>query len=418
MDNLIYWIWLSLACTPDSATFPKLISKFPDAKAIYDADIKEISRVIGANASDRAALADKSLDKAMEIHSFCTKHNVGLLSYSDERYPKSLKEIQTPPVLLYYRGVLPDFNSGVYIASVGTRTLSDYGRRSAFKISYDLACAGATIVSGMAMGIDGVSHAAALSAGKPTVAVLGSGIDVCYPNAHLRLAREIVKTGCIITEFAPKTQPQRYNFPKRNRIISGLASATVLIEGGEKSGALITARCAQSQGRAVYALPGKVGDKNSEASNLLLKNGARLVTCAEDIIKAYDNSSTGLLNPFNLQSRLPVDVMEALRNYEVVAVAQGDDIFTPPKQKKQRVEKAPAFDTPNEEEQVTQAPPDSFDKNALKLYKKIPVSGEISIESLISEEFSMRDIMKLLLKLEMGKFVVMLPGEKVARKSN
>ena len=418
MDNLVYWIWLSLASTPDSATFPKLISKFQDAKAIYEADDKEISRVIGSNASDRRNLADKSLDKATEIHNFCIKHNVGMLAYPDERYPRSLREIQTPPVLLYYRGVLPDFNSGVYIASVGTRTLSDYGRRSAFKISYDLACAGATIVSGMAMGIDGVSHAAALSAGKPTVAVLGSGIDVCYPIAHLRLAREIVKTGCIITEFAPKTQPQRYNFPKRNRIISGLSSATVLIEGAEKSGALITARCAQSQGRAVYALPGKVGDKNSEASNLLLKNGAKLVTSAEDIIKAYDNGSTGLLNPFNLQVRLPIDVMEALRKYEVVAVTQGDDIFTPPRQNRAKVDNLPTSEAPKEEEPAIAAPPDSFDKNALKLYKKIPFSGEISIESLVSEEFSLRDVMKLLLKLEMGKFVVMLPGERVARKSN
>ena len=168
----------------------------------------------------------------------------------------------------------------------------------------------------------------------------------------------------------------------------------------------------------MYALPGKVGDKNSEASNLLLKNGAKLVTSAEDIIKAYDNGSTGLLNPFNLQVRLPIDVMEALRKYEVVAVTQGDDIFTPPRQNRAKVDYLPTSEAPKEEEPAIAAPPDSFDKNALKLYKKIPFSGVMSIESLVSEEFSLRDVMKLLLKLEMGKFVVMLPGERVARKSN
>ena len=421
MDQIVYWIWLSLSVTPDSATFPKLLERFPDAKSVYDADIKEISRAIGTNASDRKALAEKSLEKSVQIYEYCKKYNIGLLAYSDERYPIALREIQTPPVLLYYRGVLPDFNSGVYIASVGTRTLSEYGRRSAFKICYDLASAGATVVSGMAMGIDGVSHAAALSAGAPTVAVLGSGIDVCYPSPHLHLAREIVKRGCVITEFAPKTPPNKYNFPKRNRIISGLCSSTLIIEGSEKSGALITARCAQKQGRVVYALPGKVGEKNSEASNLMLKNGAKLVTSADDIIKDYDNRTKGLLNPFNLAKSLPIDVMAALSEYKVVAVTSGDDIFIPARSRKAKPE--PSFeafeDSINQEASKTSAePPESFDKRALMLYKKIPANGECAIESLVDEEFSLRDIMKLLLKLEMGKFVTMLPGEKVSRKSN
>jgi len=421
MDQLVYWIWLSLAVTPDSATFPKLLLHFPDAKSVYDADIKEISRAIGTNASDRKALAEKCLDKATQIYDYCRKYKIGIVAYHDERYPASLREIQTPPVLLYYRGVLPDFNSGVYIASVGTRTLSDYGRRTAFKFCYDLATSGATIVSGMAMGIDGVSHAAALSAGARTVAVLGSGIDVCYPSSHLHLAREIVKSGCIMTEFSPKTPPNKYNFPKRNRIISGLCSATLIVEGSEKSGALITARAAQKQGRVVYALPGKVGDKNSEASNLMLKNGARLVTAAEDIIKDYSYTSKGLLNPFNLAKALPVDIMSALAEYKVVAVTVGDNIFTPPRSRVKKSEPAieESYASAIQAEPIEPpTPPESFDKRALKLYKRIPTSGECSIESLVDEEFSLRDVMKLLLKLEMGKFVIMLRGEKVSRKSN
>ena len=284
MNKTVYWIWLSLCCTPDSATFPKLLEKFNDAEEIFNATDKQISACIGNNASDRSLLLKRDLSDAEKIYDFCTKRGVGIVTCASEDYPSPLRNISTPPVLLYYRGRLPDFNNKLFVAAVGTRSLSDYGRRAAFKISYDLACAGATVVSGMAMGIDGVALAGALSAGGSTVAVIGSGIDVCYPSGHLTLAREIVKNGCVITEFPPGTPPNRFDFPRRNRIISGLCSATLVIEGREKSGALITARYAQEQGRVVYAVPGNVGSPNSEVSNLLIKNGALLCTGAEDII--------------------------------------------------------------------------------------------------------------------------------------
>ncbi len=414
MDNLIYWIWLSLSCTPDTATFPKLIAKYSNAREIYDSDDKALAKIVGSNASDKSSLCNKELDKAKEIYNFCKKHSVGIVTYGDEKYPDALRNISTPPVLLYYRGVLPDFNSGVYISSVGTRSLSDYGRRTAFKLTYDLASAGAVIVSGMAMGIDGVSHAGALAAGAITVAVIGSGIDICYPPSHLRLAREIVKSGCVITEFAPGTPPSRFNFPKRNRIISGISAATIVVEGGERSGSIITARCAKNQGRRVYAVPGNVGQKNSEASNLLIKNGAKLITCAEDIIKDLEDLHLGALNPFKLSARCPVNMMDTLREYEVSAVCQNDGIFIPSKPRKDNITEQIPSDT---QEPPIAEPTESFDARALKLYKKIPMTGECSVDSLVDSDFSLRDIMKYLLKLEMGKFIVMLPGEKVARKS-
>ena len=176
MHNTVYWIWLSLSCSPGTATFPRLIEKFGNAKAVYEADIKDIIKCIDPRSSDRTKLSNKSLDRAYEIFEFCNSKKVGILTYDDERYSKNLKKIPSPPVVLYYRGILPDFNSGFYVSMVGTRAFSDYGRKNAFKISYDLASMGATVVSGMAMGIDGISHAAALEAGKNTIAVLGSGI--------------------------------------------------------------------------------------------------------------------------------------------------------------------------------------------------------------------------------------------------
>ena len=419
MHNTVYWIWLSLSCSPGTATFPRLIEKFGNAKAVYEADIKDIIKCIDPRSSDRTKLSNKSLDRAYEIFEFCNSKKVGILTYDDERYSKNLKEIPSPPVVLYYRGILPDFNSGFYVSMVGTRTISDYGRKNAFKISYDLASAGATIVSGMAMGIDGISHAAALEAGKNTIAVLGSGIDVCYPSQHLTLARSIVKNGCIITEFPPHTPPARNNFPTRNRIISGLSELTIVIEGKEKSGARITAAHALEQGRALYALPGNIESSNSELTNLLLKNGAKIITAADDIVRDYQDKYPGALNPFNLSVKLPVDIMDTLTKYSVVATSPSDDIFPSPVRRKKREIKAPE----KKEAKPIEIENDStvkteFDARTFNIYTKIPTSGDCSIESLVDGEYSLRDVMKCLLKLEMGHFITMLPGERVSRKSN
>ena len=417
MDNMLYWIWLSLCCSPSGSTFGKLIKEFDSAKSIYEADDKKISSIVGYRNSDRALLENKSLDKAEEILVFCRKHGVGLLCYGDEKYPKALRAIDTPPVLLYYRGVLPDFDNIFAVSAVGTRALSDYGRKNAFSISYDLATAGATIVSGMAMGIDGVAMAGAIAAGGKTIAIIGSGIDVCYPPQHLRLAREIVKTGCVMTEFAPGTPPARFNFPKRNRIISGLSAATVVFEGAEKSGALITARYAKEQGRAVYALPGNVGSKTSQLSNLLLKNGAKICTSADDVLGDFTKEYGKLINPFLLKERLPVDMMSTLSEYGVCAVCPNDDIFEVPRIRR-KADSAPVIETEDLEITEPKAPPAEFDSRALKIYKKIPIKGSCSIESLVEADMNLRDVMKCLLKLEIGGFVRLLPGEMVSRKTN
>ena len=180
MEDLKYWIWLSLACTPGSQTFASLLGKFDTAREVYEAEDHEIASAVTSRSRDYEALTDKSLEQAETVLEFCTSKNVGILTYADERYPDSLRDIPTPPVLLYYRGILPDFSSLFTVAVVGTRRLTEYGKKNAFTIAYDLARSGATIVSGMAIGIDAVAHAGALAAGKITVAVIGSGIDVCH----------------------------------------------------------------------------------------------------------------------------------------------------------------------------------------------------------------------------------------------
>ena len=269
----------------------------------------------------------------------------------------------------------------------------------------------------MALGVDGVAHAGALSADGITVAVLGSGIDVCYPADHKLLAREIGKKGCVITEYAPGSKPDKKHFPVRNRIISALSHATLVIEGRERSGALLTARHATKQGRTVYALPGNVGNPNSELTNLLIKNGAKLCVSADDIIRDFEDSSMGILNPFKLSTAEKFDPFEALRRYHVTAVTSNDRVFRRQRSssaEKQKIERQPECENISAPE-MQNSPPSDFDREALEIYKRIPQNGECNIESLVDSNFSLRKVMKALLKLEMGRFVVMLPGEKVKR---
>ena len=418
MNGRILWIWLSLACTPGTENFRKLIADLGTVEAIYAAERDEIESIIGKKTNDLTSLSDKNTDKAEEIYEYCNKKKIGIVTFGDSDFPHLLRTIQNPPVLLYYRGHLPDFNKLFCVSVVGTRRLSEYGLRNAFSISRDLAGAGATVVSGMAIGVDGVAHAGALSIGGITIAVLGSGIDVCYPADHKLLAREIVKNGCVLTEYAPGSRPDKNNFPKRNRIISALSPVTLVIEGREKSGALITARHATNQGRALYALPGNVGNANSELTNLLIKNGARLCVSADDIVRDFEESSQGLLNPFKLAQIQKVDPLEALKSYSVSALTSNDRIF-------KRTVKSKKSDSENkdvsellrdaQQKEQSQSAMEKFDSETLEIYKRIPQSGECSIESLVDSKLSLRKVMRGLLTLEMGRFIVMLPGEKVKR---
>ncbi|MBE6644729.1 MAG: DNA-protecting protein DprA [Ruminococcaceae bacterium] len=417
MDELLYTVWLSLACTPGSETFIKLLNKFNNSFGIYSATPEAIASCISSKSKDYNSLTDKSTKKAEEILNFCKSKKVGILTYFDKNYPDSLKNIKNPPVLLYYRGVLPDFNNNFFVSVVGTRRNSDYGRKNTFKISSDIAKAGATVVSGMAIGIDGVALAGALAAGRSTVAVIGSGIDVCYPPQHKRLAREIVKEGCVFTEYAPGTRPLKHNFPKRNRIISALSSATVVMEGDERSGSLITARCAFEQGRKVYAFPGNVGNRGSEASNLLIKNGAALITSADDIIRDFDKISPSKLNPHLLSKHSLLNMNEVLCEFEVSCVAPSDDIFRTTRKKKKsenREASVSSSDNVNSSSKKNEVI-STLNPSCASLYNKIPENSDCSIDRLVDVEHNLRDVMQGILKLEILGVVTMLPGDRVKR---
>jgi len=197
-------------------------------------------------------------------------------------YPALLAEIPDPPLALMLRGTL---TPEPYVAIVGARRASEYGRRVAFEVARDLARAGVTVVSGLAAGIDAAAHRGALEAGGRTVAVLGTGLDVVYPSWHGELAEAVARQGALVTEFACGTAPLAFHFPRRNRVISGLALGTLVVEATEDSGSLLTAAHANEQGRAVFAVPGRLGAAVHRGPHRLIREGARLVRGAEDVLE-------------------------------------------------------------------------------------------------------------------------------------
>ncbi len=285
---LIHWIWL--AHLPDLKDQDKaaLLRHFQDPEDIFFADRKALDAVEGLRGSVKEALQNKNLTQAEKILSDCEKEKLHILTYRDAAYPTALKNIADPPMVLYYKGQLPDFDSNPVIGIVGTRKASAYGLNTAKRMGYQIAKCGGIVVSGMAYGIDAMAMGGALTAGGRTVGVLGCGADVVYPLSNRGLFADTEKFGCILSEFAPGTPPLKYNFPKRNRIISGLSNGVLVVEAPARSGALITARQAGEQGRDVFAVPGNIDQPTFAGSNALLRDGAIMVSSGWEVLSEYE----------------------------------------------------------------------------------------------------------------------------------
>jgi DNA processing protein len=264
--------------------FKRLLDHFGDPEAAWRAAPLELARAgLDRRAIDGLVALRQTADPA-EVWTRVERLGVTVVTLDDPAYPALLREIADPPPVLYLRGELAAADRWA-LAVVGTRRMTPYGRQVVERLVGELARAGLTIVSGLALGIDGAAHRAALQAGGRTVAVLGSGLDQLYPSDHIGLAREIVGSGAVMTEFPLGTKPDAVNFPRRNRIISGLSMGTLVIEAAETSGALITADFALEQGRDVFAVPGSILSSASTGPNRLIKEGARPVTSAQDILE-------------------------------------------------------------------------------------------------------------------------------------
>ncbi len=424
--DIVYYVWLSLVCGPASPIPERLLSVFDSAESIYSADADAIDAVADLPKRIKTALGNKDLSDAQHIVSFCVHNNVGILTIKDRKYPSRLKRISTPPLVLYYRGNLPDFDNTVCIAVVGTRSATDAGRRAAYELSRDLSLAGVTVVSGMAYGIDAAAAEGAVDVGGHTVAVFGCGIDVVYPAPHELLMNRILVPGAVITEYPPHEPPKASNFPIRNRIISGLCQGTVVVEADFKSGALITAKYAGDEGRDIFAVPGNISSPTSYGPNLLIKEGARIVTAAEDIIMEYASAY-----PFTLD----IERMKAIRRglvsrgypsgTERVASGGHPDNFyssgeTAPQnkpkkeikktEKKEKTPKKEPKPIPGISKEELDEKLASLDDVQCKVYALFAQDAPLSADDLCSEDVSAAQVLSALTMLEIEGLVEAIPG--------
>jgi DNA processing protein len=264
-------------------TLNKLLKEYSSPSHIFSLDFKTLEESFGKSVAERILYRDKSIRKQAERELLLAeKKRIEIIPITDPKYPRLLKEIPDPPIVLYAKGNINLLNHPS-ISIVGSRNHSTYGRVVTQKFSSELAKDGINIVSGMALGIDGIAHRSALDVKGFTTAVLGSGIDVIYPLENKRLYFQLIENGCVISEFPLGTQPSKWTFPQRNRIIAGLSYGTIIAEASEKSGALITAKYSVDYNRLVFSVPSNINNPFGRGNNLLLKEGAFPLTEKEDI---------------------------------------------------------------------------------------------------------------------------------------
>jgi DNA processing protein len=283
--DLARWIALSRVEGLGCVGFKKLAEHFNDPTAAFSAPAAALAKIPGLDKNVIDGLHSFSSWGEVEAEIIrAEKAAIKVVPFTDPTYPPRLRMIPDPPPLLYVKGGIRREDEKA-VAVVGSRSASDYGRRMARDLCRGLASLGFTVVSGMARGIDGTAHGTALNSGGRTIAVLGSGVDRPYPADHTQLYQRISENGAVISEFPLGTRPMAFNFPARNRLISGLSLGVVVVEATEKSGSLITAALALEQGREVFAVPGEVGASRSRGAHRLIRQGAKLVETVDDIME-------------------------------------------------------------------------------------------------------------------------------------
>ncbi len=284
-EPLDYWLALTMVPGLGALGIARAWRGLGSAEAVFTAPAETLVAFGIRSAAAKAVSAFSDWSEVAEIRQRVGDIGGEIISLADPRYPENLARIVDPPPILFLKGLAEHLQLPA-IAVVGARQASELGRRFAFSLGSRLAARGLAVISGLALGVDGAAHEGSLRGGGPTVAVLGTGLDVVYPAAHRHLSERIVETGILLTEFPPGTGPDKNHFPRRNRLVSGLSQGVVVVEAGERSGSLITARLALEQGREVFAVPGPPGLPGSRGVNRLLKDGAQLLESVEDIFFA------------------------------------------------------------------------------------------------------------------------------------
>ncbi|SKC57367.1 DNA-processing protein DprA [Maledivibacter halophilus] len=294
---MVYWIWLTQIKGIGPKRQRRLLEKFNTPENIYKKTLEELLECdgIGYNMAEKI-IKERSLKKAEKILNNVKKQNIKLLTLKNPLYPTEAKNIKEMPVLIYYKGNLIENSMGVSI--VGSRRCSQYGKKVATDAGDYLARENIWVISGMAKGIDSYAHTSCIKAGGYTIAVLGNGLDICYPQEHIELMKKIIQNGAVISEYPPGTRPDPKHFPRRNLLISGWSYKILVVEAGAKSGALITADYGKKYKRQVLALPDNIYSKESIGSNRLIGNGAKIYLSKEQLLinNRYERESASIDN--------------------------------------------------------------------------------------------------------------------------
>lgn len=308
MSERQYWVGFNIVSGIGPARVKLLLKHFGSLRDAWLAPKDQLqSAGLKGRPLENLLVARRELDLSAEMERL-DKAGAAVLTWEDTDYPRRLQQIDMPPPVLYVRGSIDEADD-LALAVVGTRKVSAYGRQVTYDLVSELARHGLTIVSGLARGIDGAAHQAALDAGGRTIAIMASGVDIIYPSEHRKLAEQIMQHGAIVSDYPLGTKPEAGNFPPRNRIISGLAMGVLVTEAGIKSGALITSNYALEQGgRDVFAVPGNITARSSNGTNKLIQDGAHAVTSAQDIMEVLNLTST--IDYVEARESLPADEVE------------------------------------------------------------------------------------------------------------
>ncbi|MBQ8769063.1 MAG: DNA-processing protein DprA [Oscillospiraceae bacterium] len=390
-----------------------VLSHFGNPEDIYFADSELYAAVPDMTKQIAESLQEKDLHEAGDILRECVDLGIHICTFNDGAYPARLKNIADPPMVLYYVGHLPDLDGTPVIAAVGTRKASPYGLNVAKRIGGQLARCGAIVVSGMAEGIDGAAAAGALTAGGAVVGVLGCGVDRVYPACNRGLFADVERHGCLMSEFPPGTEPFKWNFPRRNRILSGLSNGVLVIEAPQRSGALITARQAADQGRDVFVVPGNVDVATCVGSNALMREGAIPVRNGWDVVSEYLNlypdkirTDKSFVQPAGFTGEEKPELKVAQNPKKPRKTAETDENTRKDGIDKQQTQ--PYYDI----QETFEALPENQRKIAQLL-----LGGELLVDDVIAQsQMPTGEVLSQLTLMEIQGVVVRKPGKRVALK--
>ncbi len=405
-----YWIWLQRTLG-SGRDIDELLSFFGTPEKIYEAGRKNLSDSGLVNKKTVDALAKYSPSESYDIIRQCEVNGWHIIPYDDVRYPHQLKKMSNSPLVLYVCGDTEILNSKFSVGIVGTRDASENGKNAARNIADALARVGAVVVSGGALGIDRAAHEAAMDAGGKTIAFLGSGLGSKYLAENREMRERIALNGALVSEFLPFTEPSRFTFPVRNRLISGISNGVVVVEAGEKSGSIITADYARKQGKDLFAVPGEIYNRSHAGTNMLISTGAVPVFGVNDIINYYDDVirqiNSGNLPEYKEMTYAPKKEVKKSEKQLTWQDAEASAVL--PETKKM---KNPAVST-------EKAPlPEYASENAAKLYGIMTFDAKTADEYVIATGLTVAEVLSALTELEIYSLVSMQSGKRYGLKIN